>query len=273
MIQLLLISKTPTNGHQFGQTRFGRVEWRDSENAGGPGECSDGRSTGTAETPPNSWQTSSLSNRETDLRSAESTRQSSGAELRGRPCPCGGFDRTSFDASCRTAIPMTLPRLRSIAALRHAWKAVLPSVRNARCCKPNETGPHHRAQAAPPTRPTTAGCRASGRTNHGQYVAFLRYSLSAENEGDSLIARPYSAVIRAMYARLFTHFGILPAAFGKPSIRSTRLKRMTRRASRSSCIAASSPFGGFTSRRWRSCSDCRASVGGKSSAALTAADR
>ena len=31
----------------------------------------------------------------------------------------------SFAASCRTASPMTLPRLQSIAALRRAWKAVI----------------------------------------------------------------------------------------------------------------------------------------------------
>src|SRR4051812_12069434 len=190
MIQFLLISKTPTNGHQFGQMRFGRVEWRTSENTGDPGECSDGRSTGTAETLPDNWQTTALSNRETDLRLAESTRPSSGAEPRG-PCPCGGSDRASLDASCRRAIPMILPRLRSIAALRHAWKAVLPSDRNGRCCKQNEIGPHHKAQAAPPTRSTTAGCRASGRTNHGQNEAFLRCSLCGESEGNFLIARPW----------------------------------------------------------------------------------
>ena len=31
MIQFLLISKNPTNEHEFGQVRFGRVEWRYSE--------------------------------------------------------------------------------------------------------------------------------------------------------------------------------------------------------------------------------------------------
>jgi Arc/MetJ-type ribon-helix-helix transcriptional regulator len=67
MIQFLLISKTPTSGPQLDQMRFGRVEWRDSENAGDHGECSDARSTGTAETLLNNWQTSSLSSPGTGL--------------------------------------------------------------------------------------------------------------------------------------------------------------------------------------------------------------
>ena len=129
-----LISKIPTNGHQFDQMRFARVEWRDPGNTGERGECSDARSTSTAETLPNNWQTTTLPNRETDLQLTESTRRSSGAEPRSL-YPCGGSDRASLDASCKKAIPMILPRLRSLAARRRAWKAVVAAVRNDRCCK------------------------------------------------------------------------------------------------------------------------------------------
>ena len=68
MIQVRLISKTPTTGLQSCPTRFERVRWRCPENAGDPDECSGGRSTSTAETLPNNWQTTSLSNCETGLR-------------------------------------------------------------------------------------------------------------------------------------------------------------------------------------------------------------
>src|SRR5687768_906998 len=193
MIQFLLISKTPTNGHQFGPTRFGRVRWRYPENAGDPSECTDAQSRSTVETLPNSWQTTSLSNRDTDLRLAESAPQSNGAEPRS-PCPCRGSDRASRDASCRTAILMTLPRRLSIDGRRRAWKAVPPSIRNGQCHKQNGINPRHRARVALPTRPTTGECQAGGLTNHGRYAAFPPCLISARTEGDSPVARPYCVV-------------------------------------------------------------------------------